>query len=193
QTRRKNEYASGRVVVARGRYYHFFTVGSEARLSQLQVRRFIDSFQLTDGNAPWDAPEAGNAPENAVANEPMPNPPPRKQPNPQNPPPFEIPRQPDPPPTAIANDALLGFSIGNVERQDVPAGAHLVGFDVWDELFINYHIVRSVPPIYRVGDVESSGKQYGTDGQAKKIRVVAKPGYAVGAITAKTTTGIEGM
>ena len=52
--------------------------------------------------------------------------------------------------------------------------------------------MKAARAIYRVGDEESFGKQFGTQID-RVVKVVAKPGYAVGAITLKTGLGVDGM
>jgi S1-C subfamily serine protease len=82
---------------------------------------------------------------------------------------------------------------GNSEFKDIgPAGGLLVGFEYGLGKFINNDIVKTVRPIYRAGDKESFGEQYGTD-ISRPGKVVAKPGYAVGGLTVKTALGVDGF
>ncbi len=77
-------------------------------------------------------------------------------------------------------------------RDGAPAGGVLVGFEVGLGKFINNDVVKAVRPIYRVGDKDSLGEQYGTE-LTRVVKVVAKPGYAVGAINIKTALGVDGF
>jgi hypothetical protein len=45
-------YISGRALFTRGRLYLFFVLGKNAQLSNPEVRKFIDSFELRDGPTP---------------------------------------------------------------------------------------------------------------------------------------------
>jgi S1-C subfamily serine protease len=82
---------------------------------------------------------------------------------------------------------------GNPEFRDVtPEGGVLVGFEVGLGKFINNDTIAALRPIYRVGDKEHRGEQYGTD-MRRGLKVVAKPGYAVAGITANTGAGLDGM
>ncbi|HSQ56240.1 MAG TPA: hypothetical protein VLM40_10915, partial [Gemmata sp.] len=73
-----------------------------------------------------------------------------------------------------------------------PSGSLLVGLEVGLGRFVNNDTVIAVRPIYRVGDKESLGDQYGTD-TSRPVKVVAKPGYAVGALTLRTGLGLDGF
>ncbi len=71
-----------------------------------------------------------------------------------------------------------------------PENGLLVGFEVG--LTKNSNAVKSIRPVYRVDDKDSTGTQQGTD-LDNVIKVIAKPGYAVGGITVKTGLGLDGM
>lgn len=73
-----------------------------------------------------------------------------------------------------------------------PVGGLLVGFEIGLQRFGKNDVVRAMRPIFRVGDNESLGTQRGTI-LSRVVRVVAKPGYAVGAITAKAGLTVDGM
>jgi hypothetical protein len=82
---------------------------------------------------------------------------------------------------------------GDTEFRDgAPAGGLLVGLEVGLGKFVNNDIVVAVRPIYRVGEKESFGEQHGTDTR-QVVKVVAKPGYAVAAISVKTGLGVDGL
>jgi hypothetical protein len=73
-----------------------------------------------------------------------------------------------------------------------PAGGHLVGLEVGLGKFGNNDVVKAVRPLYRTGDKESNGAQFGTE-LTRVVKVVAKPGYAVGAMTVKAGLGVDGL
>jgi hypothetical protein len=82
---------------------------------------------------------------------------------------------------------------GGQEFRDVtPPNGALVGFEVGLGKFINNDVVKAVRPIYRVGEKESLGEQYGTE-LTRVVKVVAKPGYAVGAIHVRSGLGLDGF
>ena len=56
----------------------------------------------------------------------------------------------------------------------------------------NREMIRAIKPIYRTGDKESFGEQYGTQA-TKVVTVKAKEGYAVGGMTVKHGGGFDGM
>jgi S1-C subfamily serine protease len=94
-------------------------------------------------------------------------------------------------PTVVGGNG--GGPFGGPAFKDLaPAGGLLVGVEVvigrpyYDEL------VRSVRPIYRVGERESKGKQFGTVLDSPRT-LKAKAGYAVGGITAKARNVCDGF
>jgi S1-C subfamily serine protease len=86
---------------------------------------------------------------------------------------------------------------GNPEfREAGPKGGLLIGLEVGVGKFFNNDVIKAVRPVYRTGDKESVGEWYGpTDPDIVKevVKVVTKPGYAVGAITVKTGLGMDGL
>jgi predicted Zn finger-like uncharacterized protein len=113
--------------------------------------------------------------------------------NPPAPPPPPV-VDPKPVPIAAQGDRtkIQGFDLDPEFSEKGPEGGLLVGFEVGLGKFINNDIVKAVRPIYRVGDKDSLGKQQGTE-IARIVKVLAKPGYAVGAITLKTALGVDGF
>lgn len=88
--------------------------------------------------------------------------------------------------------AIHGGAFDAEFRDGAPAGGLLVGLEVGLGKFVNNDIIKAVRPVYRVGEKESTGTQYGTE--LKQVtKVVAKAGYAVGAITVKTGLGVDGV
>ena len=79
-------------------------------------------------------------------------------------------------------------------RESAPEGGFLVGFDVGYGYATssNNDVVISVRPIFRVGDKNTFGELHGTDIR-RSVRELAKPGYAVGALTANATFGLDGF
>jgi len=73
-----------------------------------------------------------------------------------------------------------------------PEGALLVGLEVGYGKAGNNPTVRTVRPIYRIDDKDSLGTQFGTP-SGDVVKVVAKPGYAVGGITVKSGITVDGM
>ena len=76
--------------------------------------------------------------------------------------------------------------------EEAPENGLLVGLEIGLGKFFNNDIVKSARPIFRVGDKDSPGKQVGTE-WSQVVKAVAKPGYAVGAITVKAGLGVDGM
>jgi hypothetical protein len=81
-------------------------------------------------------------------------------------------------------------------RDGGPAGSLLVGVEVGVGRFVNNKVVKSVRPIFRAKDKDAEGEWHGpTDANTvnEVQKAVAKPGYAVGAITVKNGRGIDGL
>ncbi len=174
-----HKFYSGRVLFTRSRFYIVFAFGRGAKLSNQQVRTFLDSFRITDGGdtpgPSWTAPV---------------QPPVQLGPaRPAAPPAYRPNNQPSPPP---AKDVILGHPFDPQFRDDAPAGGVLVGLDVWYGKFFNNDVVSAVRPIYRVAGVDSAGQTHGTETE-RGTRVLAKPGYAVGAVSVRAGLGIDAL
>jgi Trypsin-like peptidase domain len=87
---------------------------------------------------------------------------------------------------------ILGGAFDPQFKDMAPEGAFLVGFEIGLGKFINWDVIRSARPIYRVGDKETFGEQRGTN-LTKVSTIKAKEGYAVGAVTVKHGLGFDGM
>ena len=87
----------------------------------------------------------------------------------------------------------MGFPFDPKHQDDAPPGGLLVGLDIGYSKFVNNQIIGTLQPIYRTGDRESTGAQHGTDARGGNVKLIAKPGYAIGAITAKCGLGIDGL
>jgi hypothetical protein len=73
-----------------------------------------------------------------------------------------------------------------------PEGGILIGLEAKFTKFGAHDIVRGVRPIYRVGDKEEFGKQFGGD-LIGAVTLKAKTGYAVGAISGKAKLWCHGF
>jgi hypothetical protein len=67
-------------------------------------------------------------------------------------------------------------------REAAPKRGLLVGMRVGFEWEVGRSKVASIQPIFQVGGAYSEGTQFGTDAPGGLVTVVARPGYAVGAI-----------
>lgn len=98
-------------------------------------------------------------------------------------------------PPGQQTEAIAGGAATDPQFTDlVPAQAKLVGFEVaLGEDGMN-PTVRAVRPIYRANDKQTLGEWQGMKKDAKElVKVVAKTGYAVGAITVKPGTNVAGF
>lgn len=77
-------------------------------------------------------------------------------------------------------------------KSEAPEGGLLVGLEVCYGMLFDNTTVRTVRPVFRVGDKDTTGTQFGTpDGDV--VKAVAKPGYAVGMLTVKAGQTVEGF
>ena len=126
-------------------------------------------------------PETGGPP--AVGSVPMPPIPPM----PAMPPaPVPVPVRPD-----GRGPRIAGGPFDAEFRDHAPPDGLLVGFHVGLGKFVTNDVVKAIRPIYRVGEKDSNGLPFGTSAAVSKI--LAKPGYAVGAVTIKNGLGIDGL
>lgn len=79
-------------------------------------------------------------------------------------------------------------------RDSTPEEGYLVGFDVGYGYATNSNndIVIAARPIFRVGEKNKFGELHGTDIR-RSVREFAKPGYAVGALTAHAGLELDGF
>ena len=96
------------------------------------------------------------------------------------------------PPKGGERTKVLGFAFDPETEDAAPEGGLLVGLEIGLGKFVDNDVVKACRAVYRVGDKESYGKQFGTQID-RVVKVVAKPGYAVGAITAKVGLGLDGL
>jgi hypothetical protein len=186
----KKLFSSGRIIVVRGRLYMLFASGKDARLSNPQVRKFLDSFRLSDGETPGageqitqPAAPAGKGPA-AIPLAPVPARPAPSAPPSAGPPPVASP----PPP----KDTIVSLTADPQFRDEAPEGGLLVGLDVWYGTYSDYDVICGIRALYRVGTVESAGPIYGQESK-RGARVLAKPGYAVGAVVARYGACIDSL
>jgi hypothetical protein len=82
---------------------------------------------------------------------------------------------------------------GKEPYEDVPkGGALLVGVEVTYGKFGASRTVKTVRPIFQTPDGRVAGTTRGVPGE-DLVRVVARPGFAVGAVTIKAGLGVDGM
>jgi hypothetical protein len=160
-------YTSGRAMVVGRRFYAIYTEGIKNRLSNPEVRTFIESFRLhgrpTPGPQPYEWLRIAPGDENAI-------------------------------PVSI-NEGVAGDSKDPTFRDEAPGGGMLIGLDVWyHEAWFEKgaNAISAVRPIYRTGDTASIGEIHGKETD-RGVRLAARPGYAVGMITVKWSGGIDGM
>ena len=88
---------------------------------------------------------------------------------------------------------MVGGGFGkDLFEEAAPQGALLVGLEIGLGKFVNTDMVQAVRPIFRAGDKETLGQQQGTN-LTNVIKVVAKPGYAVGAMNVKAGANADGL
>jgi S1-C subfamily serine protease len=76
---------------------------------------------------------------------------------------------------------------------ETPPGGLLVGADVGLGRFGNNAVSHAARPIYRVGDRDVEGVWHGPTAGKQLVRALARPGYAVGAITVKNGLTVDGF
>jgi len=95
--------------------------------------------------------------------------------------------------TGTGRTRVLGGGFGRDPYTDVaPEGALLVGLEVGLGKFVNLDLVHSIRAVFRAGKKESLGTQHGTN-LAKVTRLIAKPGYAVGAMAVRAGANADGL
>lgn len=198
QIRARVYVSASRIVVLRAEGPRAFVEGEAAGT-------FLDSCRVGAAAAPKVNPNPMPMP-NPMANpganpfngggggDPVPGPGP-KVPGPNNPGP-----KPVPPPVegpggidGSRKSKIIGFPFADDFVDEGPAGGLLIGVEVGLGKFINNTVVHAVRPVYRAGNSETTGTWHGpTDGKEMQ-RILAKPGYAVGAITVKRGLGVDGF
>ncbi|MBM4073717.1 MAG: hypothetical protein FJ271_33070 [Planctomycetes bacterium] len=108
----------------------------------------------------------------------------------------EIPKiKPDKKPNRPAQNArteIVGGAFDKVFEDRGPEGAVLIGFEIGMGKFLNLDVVHAVQPIYRTPQGEVRGQKHGTD-FSRPVLIVAKPGYAVGALDTKAGLIVNGF
>lgn len=87
-----------------------------------------------------------------------------------------------------ATEVVLGAKSGPAFRDEAPPGGLLIGLDVWCSVSANSEVLDGVRPIYRTGDRHTFGELRGR-AAPRAYRAVARPGYAVGGLSAKVGAG----
>ena len=77
--------------------------------------------------------------------------------------------------------------------EEARAGAVLVGADIGLGKFFDNSVVSSIRPLYRSGGNDVEGAWHGPTAGKQIVRAVARPGYAVGAVTLNTGLGVDGV
>ena len=116
-------------------------------------------------------------------------------------PPSPSPQPPLPTPTPPGPSAGRGPRIqgggGDPEFADsAPAGGVLVGLEVGVGRWFNNPVIKSARPVFRTGGGDSLGAWHGPTGPdivKEVVRAVARPGYAVAAVTVKNGSGTDGL
>jgi S1-C subfamily serine protease len=153
-----------RALVYRSKLYIVSVTGTDDQVTGPDADTFLDSYRL---------------PTRPVPPSPNPNPPPSFKP---------------PAPTLNPRRSIIHGGGGDPEFTDeAPPGGLLVGLEVGLGKFFNNPVVHAVRPVFRVGAQESVGTWHGQVAGKEVVRVVARPGYAVGAITVKTGLGTDGL
>jgi hypothetical protein len=87
---------------------------------------------------------------------------------------------------------ILGGAANPEFKDQAPDDGLLIGFEIGLGPAFGVELVKAIRPIYRTGDKESLGRQYGT--APKNVVVVkAKEGYAVGGMTVRSGLVVNGF
>src|SRR5262249_45621604 len=88
---------------------------------------------------------------------------------------------------------ILGGGFDSKFRDTAPDGGQLAGFHIGLGRFVKDDIIIAMRPIYRNKTGDSMGKtEFGTN-MNRKESIKARPGYAVGGITAKALSSVNGF
>jgi len=178
-----------RVYVVSNRLMLLRAEGSKEFVEAADAGTFLDSCRLMAGAGNVPPPKVNPPPAIAGPN-PMPNPGPKPF-NGAGPGPA-----PGPPAPTVADarkSKIVGFPFADDFVDEGPPGGLLVGVEVGLGKFLNNDVVHAVRPIYRAGTSESTGTWRGSTDGKEMQRILAKPGYAVGAITVKRGLGVDGF
>jgi hypothetical protein len=93
---------------------------------------------------------------------------------------------------AAKGPTILGGAFDPEFKDAAPEGGVLIGFEIGFGKFLGRDMTRAARPIYRVGDKEVMGAQYGTQ-LSNVVTIKAKDGYAVGAMAVKHGLGFDGL
>ncbi len=87
---------------------------------------------------------------------------------------------------------ILGGAGKPFFKDQSPNDGLLVGFEIGLGPAFGVELVKAIRPIYRTGDEETLGKQYGT-APKNAVVVKAKEGYAVGGMTVRSGLVVNGL
>jgi hypothetical protein len=87
---------------------------------------------------------------------------------------------------------IKGGAFDPVFKEAGPDGSLLVGLELGLQKFFDNDVVRAFRPVFRKGGKDTFGEQHGTD-TSRVVKVIAKPGYAIGAITVKAGLTVDGL
>jgi len=87
---------------------------------------------------------------------------------------------------------IIGGRLDPAAKDLAPDGVLLVGLEVVIGKPIHDELIQSVRPIYRAGETEWFGAQFGTDVK-NAVTIKAKAGYAIGAISVKARIVCDGF
>ncbi len=87
---------------------------------------------------------------------------------------------------------IMGGAFDPEFKDAGPDGSLLVGLEIGLGKFFDNDVVRAVRPVYRKGDADTLGQQHGTE-LTRVVKAIAKPGYAIGAITVKAGLTVDGL
>jgi hypothetical protein len=96
-------------------------------------------------------------------------------------------------PPQVGKTGLLGGGFGKGPFQEAaPEGALLVGLEIGLGFYNPAEVIHAVRPVFRAGEKDTRGQQQGTN-LNKVTCLLAKPGFAVGAVTVKTGANADGL
>jgi S1-C subfamily serine protease len=102
--------------------------------------------------------------------------------------------RPGPGPAAPAGTAtkIMGGTFDPEFKDAGPEGTLLAGLEIGLGKFFDNDVVRAVRPIFRKDGSDTLGTQHGTEID-RVVKAVAKPGYAIGAITVTAGLTVDGL
>lgn len=97
------------------------------------------------------------------------------------------------PPVAGYSYTEVAGSTGGTTFEDLgPEGSLMVGIQIFHDDFQGQAVIKSVQPLFELAGQQVPGKRHGGSGGTKQY-VIAKDGYAIGAIDAKADDVLHGF